>query len=277
MYEIMIPDRLWYLPITVITLLFGIGNTVAHSLRDTSEQHGKGWKHTISGMVSGALIGTLLQFVGLIPRIGPTIQIIILSYCLLQASIGIIGVLTGLLNKGMKGVKQGVKITLGLLYLDESSVPRAILQGFLRHTWEMPQTFVGQTTSHIRNAASNVSRVDYYGGVTFVINDKQRFQDGLSLGNYVNVNLWDGIFENFDTHIKHDPLLLHEYGHTIDSNIFGWFYLFVIGIPSIHSAMGKGNHQIFWTEKRANRKIKRYAKKYHDIAWNAFEDEYPTA
>lgn len=277
MYEIIIPDRMWYLPIVVAALIVCTGNTLAQALRKNNQEPGERWKHAIAGLLSGALFGTVLQFSGKIPKVGPTIQIIILAYILLQSTIGIVGVLTGLLNKGFKGAKLGLKITLGLLYLDENSFPRAVLQGFLRHLWEMPQTFVGQTTSHIKNAASNVTKVEYYGGVTFVINEQQRYQDGLSLGNYVNVNLWDSIFEDFDTHIKHDPLLLHEYGHTIDSNIFGWLFLFIIGIPSIHSAMGKGNHQAFWTEKRANRKIKRYAKKYNDIAWNAFEDEYPTA
>ena len=33
-----------------------------------------------------------------------------------------------------------------------------------------------------------------------------------------------------------NPLLLHEYGHTFDSEMFGPGYLFGVGIPSAASA-----------------------------------------
>ena len=62
--------------------------------------------------------------------------------------------------------------------------------------------------------------------------------------------------------------------HTIDSQRFGWAYLFIIGLPSLLSAMGKGNHNVFWTETRANRHAKRYFGKHYSIAWN--EAGYPT-
>lgn len=37
--------------------------------------------------------------------------------------------------------------------------------------------------------------------------------------------------------------LKHEYGHQKQSQMLGWLYLFVIGIPSIVWA---GTHQCFW-------------------------------
>ncbi len=43
---------------------------------------------------------------------------------------------------------------------------------------------------------------------------------------------------------------MHEYGHTFDSQIFGWSYLLAIGIPSITGAE--------WTERRADRHAERY-------------------
>jgi hypothetical protein len=82
---------------------------------------------------------------------------------------------------------------------------------------------------------------------------------------------------------------MHEYGHTIDSRIFGPAYLFAIGIPSIISAKKQdGNHYEFWTEKRANRHAAKYFKKYgvdwdNDTFWYApwemyrkIKDKYPT-
>ena len=275
-YETIMSLNCWYIPIATSAIIFSTGNTVAHALRLRSHQRGRLWIHAFTGLVDGALLGTLLCFSKFIPKIGITLQTVILIYTLLQGFIGILGVLTGMLNKGVFGIKLAIRIFLGLFYIDESSPLRAIVQGFLRHSWEIPQTFAGQAASHIRNASSNVARVDYYGGATFVINDRQQYQEGLNLGNYINVSLWYTVNKDFYTYVKTNPLLLHEYGHTIDSNIFGWLYLLVIGVPSVHSAMGKGNHQQYWTEKRANRKVKKYAQKYHNIAWDTFEEEYPT-
>ena len=277
MYEIIIPNHLWYLPIVVNALIFGTGNTLVHAFRNKRKQIKNQGIHLLVGIIVGATLGACLHFARCIPVAGTHIQNSIIVYILLQMFIGAIGLLSGILNKGKVGVKQALKIFLGLFYFDESSPKRAILQGILRHTWEMPQTFIGQAASHVRNAAGNATKVEYYGGATFVINEHQQYQEGVSLGNYINVNIWETIYQNFDDHIKDNPLLLHEYGHTFDSNLFGWFYLPIIGLPSIHSAMCKGDHQQYWTEKRANRKVKQYAKKYHDIAWDNFETMYPTA
>jgi hypothetical protein len=62
---------------------------------------------------------------------------------------------------------------------------------------------------------------------------------------------------------------MHEYGHTIDSRIFGISYLFAIGLPSLGSAIfDKANHSFFYTEKRANRLAARYFSKNYGINWN---------
>ena len=77
-----------------------------------------------------------------------------------------------------------------------------------------------------------------------------------------------------DNYILGNQICMHEFGHTVDSQRFGWAYLFVIGLPSLLSAMGKGNHNFFWTETRANLHAKRYFGKHYSIAWN--EAGYPT-
>ena len=71
-----------------------------------------------------------------------------------------------------------------------------------------------------------------------------------------------------------NQICMHEFGHTIDSQLFGWAYLPVIGLSSLLSAFGKGNHDVFWTEIRANWHAKRYFSKYYAIVWN--ESGYPT-
>ena len=71
---------------------------------------------------------------------------------------------------------------------------------------------------------------------------------GLSLGNSIFVK--NGIVMNYN-------LWRHEWGHTRQSLYLGWFYLPVIGIPSlIWAAIWKkdyGPYYNFWTEKWADR------------------------
>ena len=60
---------------------------------------------------------------------------------------------------------------------------------------------------------------------------------------------------------------MHEYGHIMDSGVFGLSYLFVIGIPSATGAE--------WTERRANRFAADYFASFYGVDWTAFENDYP--
>ena len=64
---------------------------------------------------------------------------------------------------------------------------------------------------------AKVTRAERFDG--FYIWDHNR---GLSLGEYIFIP--EGVGETY---------LKHEQGHTKQSYILGWFYLFIIGIPSI--------------------------------------------
>src|SRR5690606_24824652 len=85
---------------------------------------------------------------------------------------------------------------------------------------------------------------------------------GVSMGNYVNVSIKDGIQGDFKNRVINDPLFMHEYGHTFDSQIYGLSYLFAIGIPSSEGAK--------WTEVRANRHAARYFGKHYGVDWTPF-------
>ena len=62
---------------------------------------------------------------------------------------------------------------------------------------------------------------------------------------------------------------MHEYGHYIDSQMFGWYYLPVLGIPSLISAAGDGDHSRFWSEIRANKNAKEYFRWDGFVDWNS--------
>ncbi len=167
------------------------------------------------------------------------------------------------------------QITRGLFLTDRkrSAIGR-VWQLVSRFTWELPQTLVGWLYSVGRALAGQIDRVDTLGGITFASGKARSFGGGVSLGSFIDLWLWREMGGDGDGFVVGNQLCMHEFGHTADSQRFGWLYLLVIGLPSLLSAMGKGNHNVFWTELRANRHAKRYFSKHYSIAWNDLG--YPT-
>ena len=174
-----------------------------------------------------------------------------------------------------KRLKLAAQITRGLFLTDPNRSPWGrVWQLFSRFTWELPQAFVGWLFSVARALVGRVERVDVLGGITFVSGKARSFGGGVSLGTFVDLWLWHALPGRNESFVLCDQLCMHEFGHTADSQRFGWLYLPIIGLPSLRSARGKGNHNVFWTEIRANKHAKHYFTKYYGIAWN--ESGYPT-
>lgn len=172
-------------------------------------------------------------------------------------------------------LKTIAQITRGLFLTDPNRSFRGrVWQLFSRFTWELPQTLVGWLFSVARAMFGRVERVDVLGGITFVSGKARSFGGGVSLGSFVDLWLWHALPGHNESFVLCDQLCMHEFGHTADSQRFGWLYLPIIGFSSLMSAMGKGNHNVYWTEIRANNHAKRYFTKHYSIAWN--ESGYPT-
>jgi hypothetical protein len=70
-----------------------------------------------------------------------------------------------------------------------------------------------------------------------------------------------------------------------DSRLFGVSYLFAIGIPSAISAgsstqvsgepQGVYSHDLYWTERRANKRAAKYFRRYYGVNWDIYETYYP--
>ena len=171
--------------------------------------------------------------------------------------------------------KTACLITRGLVLTDVKRSPLGrVWQLFSRFIWELPQTLVGWLYSVGRALAGQVDRVDTLGGITFATKLGCGYSMGVSLGTFVD--LWAGpwMLGEGEAYILGNQICMHEFGHTKDSQLFGWAYLPIIGLPSLLSAFGKGNHNVFWTELRANDHAKNYFGKHYSIAWN--EAGYPT-
>ena len=124
------------------------------------------------------------------------------------------------------------------------------IKNFIKSIWEFPQNVLGFIVKKFYKATpytvyENASVYSW------------KLGGGMSLGKY--------IFVPFD---KEDPSMYrvqqyirHEYGHTIQSSYLGWFYLLVIGLPSLiwancfegyRTKTGKSYYD-FYTESWANK------------------------
>jgi hypothetical protein len=119
--------------------------------------------------------------------------------------------------------------------------------------------------------------VDYLGGATFATRVNQDSIYGITIGNYINITISDKIEGDFTERVITDPLFMHEYGHTFESQIFGPGYLFAIGLPSLISASnasqvknepyGVTTHDFRWYEMQANINAARYFSKFYGVDW----------
>ena len=172
-------------------------------------------------------------------------------------------------------LKTAAQLTRGLFLTDHNRSPWGrVWQLLSRLTWELPQTLVGWLYSVVRALAGQVDRVDTFGGITFATKKDWPYGMGVSLGTFVDLWAAPWMQGEGERYILGNQICQHEFGHTTDSQRFGWLYLLVIGLPSLLNAIGKGNHNVFWTEIRANNHAKRYFTKHYGIAWN--ESGYPT-
>lgn len=144
-----------------------------------------------------------------------------------------------------------------------------------RYSWESLQTGLGNMYSHIRNIIGKVDRVDYYDGATFCVDEYSDKNDGITIGNFININIKDYVKTDFESYLKssHDGLFMHEYGHTIQGRHYGFAYLFNIGIPSLLDAKNPkyGSHRERWFEREASA----YSRDYFGNYWSIYST-YPT-
>lgn len=125
--------------------------------------------------------------------------------------------------------------------------------------WQLPQHILGLILMAIYRPTNYK---EYKSSTVYILHDKGRF--AVSLGNIIFIH------ESF-LHSKN--IIPHEYGHTIQSYIFGPLYLIVIGLPSIiQNIIGsylykKGN------KKMHNNYYKRFPEKWADKLGKVKRDE----
>lgn len=105
------------------------------------------------------------------------------------------------------------------------------LYRFVQWTWGLPQTLVG-SVYYLLNIKQ--PHYEYHGSKVTIWKSKS----SLSLGMFTFIS--DDPFCYYESYQRDysetefsKMLLVHEYGHTIQSLIFGPLYLLLVGVPSI--------------------------------------------
>lgn len=148
-----------------------------------------------------------------------------------------------------------------------------------RFTWELPQTTLGNLWSEFRLVTEKIDDVRYFDGATYVINDNSHSNKGVTIGSYININDKGSmpIDDAGGFSPQNNPLYMHEYGHYLQSQEYGWGYLISVGVPSLFSAWQAeklsyspySTHQQKWFEMSANRKAEKYFREEYSISWDA--------
>lgn len=139
-----------------------------------------------------------------------------------------------------------------------------------RFTWEAPQTLLGYTSATIQNTFNGVKSVSHYDGATAVETYSEKW-GAFTLGSYIIGER--GLYAD-----PSNSLFQHEYGHYLQSQSFGPFYLQRCAIPSLFDTLTKHHHNNHPVEQDANIRAFKYfhehengfgVKNYpNDIGWD---------
>ncbi len=232
--------------------------------------------------LNAAFAGIMLGYGFSLIRITDLLSEIVLFSGLFLSGITVLSMLSGLLNLLIKRdgsrIKNSFFILSGLFNTDNKDSSSLNIPLLLsRFTWELPQTLLGYFFVQWINSIGRVGEVQFLAGSTFCLSYRNSSRrQGVSISNFIYVCLL-----RREVKFEKDPLLLHEYGHHLQSRKWGLFYLFVIGIPSLISAIrakplpgGITTHDLQWYEMQANRYAADYLQESFQADWTPFEPPF---
>lgn len=139
--------------------------------------------------------------------------------------------------------------TVNALRIDMGMFKGNFTQILGKWTWGLANSVIGATVAQAYNSINKIGSVTEMEGMLALSggtgsDSKKAFTIGhLSIGPDGYTATWK------------DHLFVHEYGHYIQSQIFGPLYLPVVGLPSLCSAANSdnGEHKYKWFERSASR------------------------
>ena len=126
------------------------------------------------------------------------------------------------------------------------------MRNVLLYLWQLPQNLLGWLLFVF------LKPEDVYDVEDVKLCYASRMRGGISLGRYVIIR--DGMKDD-DGNVER-----HELGHAKQSRMLGWFYLLVIGLPSLLWAA-------WWNEDRPRSYFSFYTERWADILGGVNRDE----
>lgn len=267
-----------FLGLILCGLIFFSGNLLCQFVSGQKANIHLDYYQSLNVAFTGVILGygfNLIREIDLITEIAFYSGLII-------SGITILSMLSGLLNflrsRDLSRIIASFYILSGLFNIDKTEFSfNNITQLLSRFTWELPQTLVGYIFAQSMNSIGRVAEVRFIAGATYCIHfQHSNRRQGVSISNFIYVSLLprEYMFEK-------DPLLLHEYGHHLQSRKYGLLYLFIIGIPSLISVLrakplpgGVTTHDLQWYEMQANRYAGAYLQKNYQADWSQFEPPF---
>jgi RHS repeat-associated protein len=131
-------------------------------------------------------------------------------------------------KKGGTKVGNALRILGSLFAVSKDKTFAGKVVQILSHlTWELPQQLAGILTAEVTNAIGGIKNAYFKDGALVLESKFMRAETGFTMGNIITVG------ENSSA-----KTISHEYGHYIQSRIFGPGYLPGFAIPSFFRATG---------------------------------------
>ena len=167
-------------------------------------------------------------------------------------------------NYGIKHLSNNFKMWVGLFSTDSNkNFWGRSWELFSRFTWQLHQTALGFFMAEEYNIWGNVTKVSTKYGATVIttpnLGDSGRaFTLGCFIIGASNVEA-----------LPDNAPFQHEYGHYLQSQLFGPLYISMIAIPSLYSATFTNNHKKHLMEKDAStRGFKYFIKRGWSSKWD---------
>ena len=115
------------------------------------------------------------------------------------------------------------------------------LLGFILILWQLPQCLLGLVIYPFLGKKKLVKYENFCWAF-----EAERMSGGISLGCFIFLSPYSA---------KRETTIAHEYGHVVDSMIWGPLYLLVVGLPSLLNAWFRFTecYYSWYTEKWANK------------------------
>lgn len=160
---------------------------------------------------------------------------------------GISGLINGGLDEAARRFTNSIKIAAGMLQNDinDGDCYAQFGRSYFRSVWCSPSSLLGYFYACHSNIFDRVD-VEYYHGATVLRTNWST--SGVTLGHYIMINpTYEGD--------EYKSLLIHEYGHFMQSRNYGGLSALSGGLYSLFCASGKGNivdHSNTWIERDAS-------------------------